>query len=103
MKQAASNIAFPSAVTSSAAFGCVAPGEHLFQVVAGVDTKDALQLASCYFDVAGNLTRAIGSMSTDTGLGGDLDFRDLAWAACYLIEFGKAVVDSYPIVSKAAA
>lgn len=64
-------------------FSCNSEQERLFSVCEGVSILDALNQVSCFL--------ASAQSAAESADGGDVR---LIWAAAYLIEMSKAVVDS---------
>lgn len=67
-------------------FSCSVNKESLFTIRAGLDLEDALSQASCFLASALKITEDLAFEGDST--------QAQAWAAYYLIEISKAVVDS---------
>lgn len=75
--------------TTSIPFESINPaGEMLFAVRPGVKATDALEVASCYMASARDFAEHLAQELSEGG------HNDRVWAAYYLINMAKAVLDS---------
>jgi hypothetical protein len=86
MGAAMSNIPSPCAParTKSFPFAPLVSSREMFQVNPGIPAVEALSTASCYLDVALDLSREMAMEANNNN----------AWVPVYMIELAKAIIDS---------
>ncbi|MBS1185276.1 MAG: hypothetical protein H6R09_877 [Proteobacteria bacterium] len=71
-------------------FSCNSEGDCLFSVRAGIPAGDALEMASCFLDVARSAVRQL----SDESAGDSSDDGNSSYAADHLITLAKALIDA---------